>query len=420
MPILRRSVLSGLSGGAVATLLPALAASPAFGAPQPLDDFNVRTTVTQIFKPLVDNGKMKGVVVGVTFRRTDGTFARRYLDYGKLPLLGGGKGKAHPKDFVMLIASCTKVFTGTMLAYAAAYPNLPLGINQPVADLLPADTNINLYNNTPILLWHLASHCSGFPNGPCRTQNPSEKLGEYSFESLKAFLNDFHPEYAPGTKYNYSNQGFLLLGCLLSRVFSGEGITPRPATWDATYQKWAGWVGPALTTWLGMPNTVVDWMPNAGHVAQGYNFVSDGKFDEKNPPRWNLNSAGLPAGALCSTPGDMLTFLEAQIDPPSGYIGNAIKLTQTPVDKDAMPGIGLGWEIGNNYLAKDGGFDGYSSYMIVDKKAGIGVVVLCNTWLVSEATKKGGRELLHKLRGKALDDVEHIFPDKSKMPTCPA
>jgi CubicO group peptidase (beta-lactamase class C family) len=414
MRILRRSVLRGLAGGAVGTLLPGLAAGPALGAPgrPPLDDLKVGSDATEIFRPLVEPaGEAKGMIVGVTYRKADGTFARRYLDYGKLPPRQGGKGKAHPKDVVMFIASCTKVFTGTMLALAATYDNLPQGINQPVSDLLPKDTTIKLYNNTPILLWHLASHCSGFPTGACPA---APKLGRYPFSDLKAFLNNFQPIYASGEHYLYSNQGFILLGCLLSLVFSAD-IYPRPATWNSSYQQWANQVGTLVTQPLNMQDTVVDYTPLMTRVAQGYN-IEDGEPEEQDPPDWDLHSAGLPAGALCSTAQDMLTFLEAQIAPPSGRLGKAIQMSQNAVSP--MKGVGLGWEIGNDYLAKDGGFNGYSSYMIVDVKAAIGVIVLCNTWKVNEATKNGGRELLHRLRGTALGGFDHNPLDNGE-PKCP-
>ena len=129
-------------------------------------------------------------------------------------------------------------------------------------------------------------------------------------------------------------------------------------------------------------------------MMQPFTFQTQGQpYDWGVPPDWVLDSASLAAGAISSTLADMLTFLEAQMSPSSSTtLGQAIIQTQTQQLSD-IP-MGLAWQIGNDYLSKDGLVDGYTSFMIVDPSSRIGVVAIANNGNCSSALAKAAALVL--------------------------
>lgn len=351
-------------------------------------------------------GKSVGILVGVTIGG-----ARYYFDFGQLALHNGGSGVKY-KDMVLFIGSNTKVFTATLLALAAATQASAIKINLEtnVANLLPMNTNIN-QQNSPICLWHLATHSAGFPEGVCGNHT----FGDYPFTEMRAFLEAFQPTYAPGQYWVYSNQAFALLGALLSHAYDGGSSSD----WDKTYQAWPECIMQQVVTQLNMPSTQVDYADVVNRVVQGYGFKGvQQRYAPVDPPTWVLDSAGLGAGALSSTLDDMLTFLEAQITPPSGTLGTAVAMTQDKYGTNLS--MGLGWQIGNGYFDKNGGLGGYCSYMAFDPSNNLGLIVLGNTdgGNAGGALTNTGRELLGALRNNPA--LPSHFPRPPSIPECPS
>jgi D-alanyl-D-alanine-carboxypeptidase/D-alanyl-D-alanine-endopeptidase len=86
------------------------------------------------------------------------------------------------------------------------------------------------------------------------------------------------------------------------------------------------------------------------------------------------------AGALWSTVDDMVRFLEAQLAPPDGPLGDAIRLSHTTLAaagraEQAMAWIRLTGRDGS-LLFHNGGTAGYRSFVAVDQGRRRAVVVL--------------------------------------------
>src|SRR5664279_854074 len=198
--------------------------------PNVMNEQSVKEIIDQNFESL--KVKPKGVVVGVTLAGQ-----RHYFQYGELPLHNEKGPAVLPKDLVLFIGSNTKVFTATMLALASiegiSVNGTPVNLDTPVKALLPEGMNIQEPYG-PILLWHLATHSSGFPNGQCAFGK--YKFGNYPLSFEELFLNNFTPKYAPGKYWVYSNQAFGLLGVLLSHVFIDN--TQSSSSWNESYQEW--------------------------------------------------------------------------------------------------------------------------------------------------------------------------------------
>ena len=379
------------------------------------DQSVVGETVDRLFSPLTANpadpqpGKSVGILVGVTLAGQ-----RYYFRFGEVDLNDGGS--VDIKDIVFFIGSNSKVVTATLLALAPGETNGPVGPFTHVSSLLPSDVTVRQpYGD--ILLWHLATHSAGFPDGVC---GPRPAFGDYPFSSMGQFLDTFEPSYGPGKYWVYSNQGFALLGVLLSHAYAGGKTS---SDWDETYENWPTLAIEKVTSPLGMKTTQVAYQAVAAQVAQGYNYSDKGStpvYNPVSPPNWVMTSAGLGAGALSSTLNDMLTFLEMEINPPKGALGTAIKTTQQAYPGSDTLSMGLGWQLGNDYLDKDGGLGGYQTYMAFDPSRKVGVFVFGNTsgGRAGGVLTGTGRKLLGELRGLPAEPSN--FPHPTTIPQCPA
>ncbi len=108
-------------------------------------------------------------------------------------------------DTIFDMASITKPITATLLLQAVEAGQLHLG--QRVADFLPeaAESPVG-----PVALRQLATHVSGLPPWkPLYTTEASSVLADILTTPLEA---------EPGTRYAYSDLGYILLGEILTRV----------------------------------------------------------------------------------------------------------------------------------------------------------------------------------------------------------
>ncbi len=139
-------------------------------------------------------------------------------------------GKTLDDETLYEIASLTKTFTGTLLAYALAESKVD--IDDDIRQYLP-DSFPNLeYEGQPISFRHLVTHQSGLPNmfpnveGLFDNANWDElpfRINELQagFSKIDFFeaLNQVQLDTVPGTKFQYSNAGANLLGYLLEELY---------------------------------------------------------------------------------------------------------------------------------------------------------------------------------------------------------
>jgi CubicO group peptidase (beta-lactamase class C family) len=269
-----------------------------------------------------------------------------------------GSGVAPRADTVYEIGSITKVFTGLLLAEAVERGEVSL--DDAVQKHLGGAATMPV-RGEPITLAHLASHTSGLPRLPdnLKPQDPEDPYADYTVTQAYAFLGGHTLRRGPG-EYEYSNFGAGLLGhvlalragrtyedLLLERVLVPLGLADTRITLSAEQRK---------------------------RLAPGYDA-------NLRPARnWMLPTlAG--AGALRSTPRDMLAFARASLD-PKGPLARAFALSQRK--RTSIPGglaIGLGWHIAADGVTRwhDGGTGGYRSWLAVVPARNLAVVLLANT-----------------------------------------
>ena len=278
-------------------------------------------------------------------------------------------GTAGP-DSIFEIGSVTKTFTGLMLAQMAVQGQVRL--DEPIRELLPPGT-VAKPDSDEITLVDLSDLHAGLPGMPDNldSSDPDNPMGEYDRAALYAFLGKHgvaHPADAP---FVYSN---LAVGLL------GVGLANRAGV------SYGALLHEQVTGPLGMADTVTALtLAQRGRMIQGYNEKG------KPVPPWELDAlAG--AGAIRSTAGDLLTYLEAQLHPER----LSASATLTPEGKTLPAAIALshipravannGRHIALNWLrddatgsySHDGSTGGYSSSAIFNPEKDYAVVVLYN------------------------------------------
>jgi serine-type D-Ala-D-Ala carboxypeptidase/endopeptidase len=300
-------------------------------------------------------------------------------------------GAAKP-DSIFEIGSMTKTFTGLILAQMIEQGKVK--IDEPVRELLPPGT-VAKPSGPEITLVDIATQHSGLPRLPDNMDpaDPKNPYSDYSPEKLYAFLKQHGVARPADAGFLYSNLGFGLLGQALSvraGVSYGELLKDE------------------VTAPLGLTDTTIALSP-----AQQSRFLPahDGDLRPSNP--WDLNAIS-GAGAIRSTAGDMLTYLEAQLHPDSVKLAagrgartlpEAIQLTHQ-LRADAMPGmrIGFAWL----YVANTGAYwhngatGGYSSYGFFNPEKDCAAVVLVNRTVGKDGSfaDKLGEHISQRLAGQ--------------------
>ncbi|HEY1656178.1 MAG TPA: serine hydrolase [Candidatus Tumulicola sp.] len=260
------------------------------------------------------------------------------------------------------IGSITKTFTATLLAEMVLSGKVHL--DDPIGKYLPAGLHPPAYDGRQITLLNLAEQNSGLPEMPTNfaPANPSDPYADYGTARLYDFLGGYALTRAPGARFEYSNLGVGLLGTLLA---------------NAAHTDYASLVRSGVLEPLGMNET------SAGITPQIRARLMPGFTQGLTPsPAWTLTGlAG--AGAINSSMHDMLLYLKANMNAPSGRLGAAMAFAQKPRSDTALAAfmkIGLNWftNVNSHVTWHNGQTGGYHAFIGFDRAGGTGIVVLAN------------------------------------------
>ncbi|WP_321475108.1 serine hydrolase domain-containing protein [uncultured Paludibaculum sp.] len=316
---------------------------PAFGylpARPPADAAGIEPLLKNDLPPELPRGM--GLVVGIVKHGE-----RRIVAYGT----------AHP-DSIYQVGSITKTFTGLLLAQMALEGRVRL--DEPLRAFLPSGTVANP-GGSEITLLDLATHHSGLAPMPDdfnarRFPTVAAAFAGYHAADLRASIARHGVGREASPPFVYSNWGFSLLGEALS-VRAGVSYPEL--------------IAQRITGPLHMRDTSVVLSPERRQrLIQAY-----GDRHEPLGP-WELDSFA-PAGAINSTAGDMLTYLEAQLRADS----SAVRLSQVPraaANRDAR--IALAWfhDGKTGTYGHSGAISGYGSYAFFNPKGDYAGIVLVN------------------------------------------
>jgi CubicO group peptidase (beta-lactamase class C family) len=274
------------------------------------------------------------------------------------------------------IGSITKVFTSLLLADMSLKQQLHL--NDPIAAFLPKTVKTPVRNGKEISLLSLSTHRSGMPRFPYNVdpKNLDQPYADYSIKRLYEYVSNFEPPFDIDSKWVYSNTGYGLLGHILSRVAQKDFETL---------------VTEQICKPLHMNNTVVSL------TAKQKSNLATGHAETGIPVGLTDLGAIDAGGALRSNVNDLLTFAEASMGFITTGLSPAMELTHVLQAKkdDANVYTTMGWTLvnkeGKYLLFKDGGMPGYRTFLGIDKKNKVGVVVLSNS---NNSVTDIGRHLL--------------------------
>ncbi|WP_101897485.1 serine hydrolase domain-containing protein [Embleya scabrispora] len=273
-------------------------------------------------------------------------------------------------DTVWQIGSVTKVWTATV-AMRLVDEGL-LDLDTPVTRVMPELRLSDPERTARLTLRHLLTHTSGI-DGDVLTDTGR---GDDCLERYAALLGGVRGVHPLGRVHSYCNAGLMLTGRLIERVTG--------TTWDAAlHDRLLKPLG--LTRTHTLPEDVLAHRAAAGHT-----------WERDRPPHVNpapIPRSSGPAGIVCSSVEDVLTFARLHLDDGRGPDGTRIlssrsaeamrsRWTDTPDTADSGETRGLGWARwdwnGRTAYGHDGTTHAQASFLRILPDARIAVVLLTN------------------------------------------
>ncbi len=360
-----RTTATALVAALAASVLTIPATSATTRPPQPPEDA-LRDRVTAVMKTGTvgalarstgPHGRQRSATAGVTDTATDEA--------------------VRPGDRFR-IASASKTFVATVVLQLAGEGRLSL--DDTVEDWLPGVVSGNGNDGSKITVRQLLQHTSGLYNYTADLPVldsvdgfTADQYRTWTDEELVAIATRHRPNFAPGTKWSYSNTGYTLTGMIIKKATGN--------TWQQEVTRRI--LGPlhlhhtlAPTTATGIP----------GPHLHGYSDFDDSgatiDVTEVNP-----SFAGA-AGAMTSTAADLTRFYQALL---GGHLLRpaqlaAMKTTVRTLELDFVwPGASYGLGLmriplscGGSYYSHPGDFPGYTTRNGISAD-GRHVVVLATT-----------------------------------------
>lgn len=247
------------------------------------------------------------------------------------------------------LASVGKMFTG--VAVAQLVERGRLRFSDPVGRYIPG---LPRRIGRQVTIGELLDHTSGLGD---YFADPGYDTRRTRLRTLSAYLPLIEREqlaFTPGTRFSYSNSGFILAGLVVEHV-SGEAF---PA-----YLRQHVW-GPA-----GMRHTTCSGGPRPGR-AIGYT-------DYGTTNTATLPPNGTSAGGCYSTVGDLLRFANALLRHRLLDAATTRLVTSSHVDAPGG-GYGYGFGIRGGTLWHNGGAPGVATEVDIDPRTGLVAIVLQN------------------------------------------
>ena len=210
-----------------------------------------------------------------------------------------------------------------------------------------------------ITIFHVLTHTSGIPSLTSFPEFRSKEAQAMTPQQLVDWFRDKPLEFEPGTKWNYSNSGYILLGYLIEKI-SGQSYV------DFLQQN--------IFTPLAMKDSGYDSNSTViAHRAAGY---APGKNGPENAGFVHM-SIPFSAGALYSTTEDLLRWEQGLFGGKVLKPESLVKMT-TPFKQDYAFGVAVSTRNGHKVIAHDGGIEGFNTSLAYYPDDKLVVAVLAN------------------------------------------
>jgi len=332
---------------AVACLSPACGAAAAAKLP---DTFDVAAIDTYLAAKVAD-AKLVGLSVAIV---RDGEVALA-KGYGSRSL---ADGRPVAPDTLFAIGSISKQFTCAAILLLAE--DGKLSVEDKVAKWYPQLTRAN-----DITLLDLMNHVAGYPDyypldfvdrRMAQAIEPDELLRQYAGGKL---------DFEPGTKYSYSNTGYILLGRVVEKISRkpfGEFLSER------------------ILKPLGMSQTLYEPVAGDPRVADGYTMFALSDPEQIGPEGRGWIAA---AGGIFSTPGDLakwnLGLIGGKVLQPASY---ELMTRKRRLKDGRVSDYGCGLQMrsqgGRDLLVHTGAVSGFNAYNVTIPDTRSAVTVFVN------------------------------------------
>jgi CubicO group peptidase (beta-lactamase class C family) len=375
------ALLSVASGQTPGTITVTGAAGENYPVPRFTDPARVKKLesampeIDRLFRDYATEKKIPGMVWGVVI---DGRLAHT----GTFGVRDRASQEKITETTAFRIASMTKSFTA--LAILKLRDEGKLGLDDPVSKWIPEFARMELptRDSAPILIRNLLSHSAGFPE-----DNP---WGDQQLSATDAQLDEWLKRgipfsTAPGTRYEYSNYAFGLLGRVVAKA---SGVP---------YERY---MREEILSKLKMDSTTFEFSDvSAASRAIGYRLRPDGTYSEEPPlPHGVFGSMG----GLITTANDLAKYVAfhlsawpARDDPETGPVRRSsvreMHHLWTPSNLTASvaggslraseTGYGFGLRVTSDcrfeqIVAHGGGLPGFGSYMAWLTDYGVGMFAM--------------------------------------------
>ncbi|HEY5926567.1 MAG TPA: serine hydrolase [Kofleriaceae bacterium] len=310
-----------------------------------------RAVIAKHVQPLIDAELATGIVVGI-------------VDAGKREIYGFGKGPngAAPTGKTLFeLGSVTKLYTGLLLADAVQ--RREVGLDTPVAELLPTGVTAPTRDKRVITLRHLVLHSSGLPPLPPSVRpDAADPFGAYRESQLFQDLVRTQLLFPPGERILMSDYGVGLLANGLGRKIGGGYVKALTAR---------------VLVPLGLKDTF--FVVPDEHKAR----LAAGTNEDLAPAKPWTYDALAGTGGLISSVRDQLALIDAELDADAGSrapLRPAMRLTQEAQLERTGDNAGLGLEIESaGIYYQTGTTGGFHAFLSFDPKTRRGVVVLASS-----------------------------------------
>jgi len=337
------------------------------GIAQNPGDAQVKARLEQIANSYTPNSAFMGMVLV-----TDGDQVLLDKGYGMAVLEWN---IPNTPDTKFRLGSVTKQFTAALILMMQQDGRL--NVNNPVNKYLPDAPKAW----EKITLADLLGHTSGIPNFTNFKEFGAWSASAHTWEEEYAFFRDKPLDFEPGTKFDYSNSNYEVLGGILEKV-SGK--------------KYGDLLRERIFSPLGMNDSGLDIdeliLPRR---AEGYKPGPKGL----TVARSESMSVPFSAGSIYSTTGDLLKWEHGLFD---GKVlsADSLKAMTTPGKGDYGMGVMIHDEDGVKVVEHGGGIEGFNSNLIYAPEKRICIVVLAN--VNGAAPGQMGGQLLDVALGKPV------------------
>ncbi len=232
--------------------------------------------------------------------------------------------------------------------------------------LLNAGDSIDKYihdypNGNQITIHNLLTHTSGIAE---YTDSNVYYHSEHYFspEDIINFFKDQPLRFSPGTKFEYCNSNYVLLGYIIEKV---------------SHMKYEDFVKENIFIPLQMENSGYDHNELSSNIAVGYSKIYGGNNNNFEASRYIDRSIAYAAGALKSTVEDLYKWDQAL------YTQKLVKYeTLNKMFTPYLESYGYGWQIvkqGDKPIIKHrGGTFGFNTVIYRDTQSKKTIIILCN------------------------------------------